>query len=218
MSQREQFDKYGSRQLTELENLRAERDAYKQQAEFSAGEIKRLQLNAGIFEDVKAARDNAERDANALRAQLSMRSSKAPTHCDLCCKPKTEQPCGATHCPGNRLSRELVIETARELFGFYGWDNERDQKMRKRIEVMRNMALSLLSMPSATLSSPPLPAKPLWGTGWVYGNNYKQRGRPAGSGKEQGEPWYVTEDGMLWSSFDVRYRPDVQSDIEESRG
>lgn len=61
--------------------------------------------------------------------------------------------------------------------------------------------------PPVTEKNPP--AKPLWGTGWLYGNNYKVRGKISESkGSEQGEPWYEAEDGMKWSSFDVRYRPD----------
>src|ERR1700723_113325 len=37
-------------------------------------------------------------------------------------------------------------------------------------------------------------------TGWVYGNNFRQRGRLMKSkGFPDREPWYETEDGKNWS-------------------
>jgi hypothetical protein len=111
---------------------------------------------------------------------LSKRRESAPssvlrTNCDLCCKPRSEQPCGATHCPGNRMPREEVIETARELFGFYGWTNERDQQMRRRVEIMRNMALALLDAPDSASGwrkcIPDMQARPE--TGYVLSKSIK---------------------------------------------
>lgn len=47
-------------------------------------------------------------------------------------------------------------------------------------------------------------------TGWVIGNNYKQRGKLTKStGAVHNEPWYITADGKLWSAFDVNFRPDT---------
>ena len=49
----------------------------------------------------------------------------------------------------------------------------------------------------------------LWGTGWIYGNNYKRRAIVIEAKGDDGEPWYRAEDGTPWSSFDVTYRPDA---------
>jgi len=46
-------------------------------------------------------------------------------------------------------------------------------------------------------------------TGWLYGGNYKERGRLlAERGTQSGEPWYEDSNGMKSSGFDVTYRPD----------
>jgi hypothetical protein len=45
--------------------------------------------------------------------------------------------------------------------------------------------------------------------GYIKGNNYYKRGYFAGEkGSDSKEPWYVTEDGTHWSSFDVDFKPD----------
>lgn len=54
-------------------------------------------------------------------------------------------------------------------------------------------------------------------TGWVYGNNYKQRGKPTNTtGAVHAEPWYITADGKLWSAFDVTFRPDAEASPKPS--
>jgi hypothetical protein len=45
--------------------------------------------------------------------------------------------------------------------------------------------------------------------GWIFGNNYRRRGRVmTGAGKD-GEPWYQADDGTQWSALDVTFRPDL---------
>lgn len=52
-----------------------------------------------------------------------------------------------------------------------------------------------------------------WGTGWICGNNYRERGVIIDSlGKADGEPWYETKDGVRWSSYDVRFKPDTPAE------
>lgn len=47
-------------------------------------------------------------------------------------------------------------------------------------------------------------------TGRIQGGNYNESGYWFGEpkGRDNGEPWYVTEDGQWWSAYDVRFKPD----------
>lgn len=48
-------------------------------------------------------------------------------------------------------------------------------------------------------------------TGWLYGGNYKERGRPlAERGTHSREPWFESSNGDHHSGFDVTFRPDCQ--------
>lgn len=59
------------------------------------------------------------------------------------------------------------------------------------------------------LADQPKPGKslPIGTTGTIHGPNYSKHGKVTGIGKE-GELWYITDDGMPWSAFDVRFSPD----------
>ncbi len=54
-------------------------------------------------------------------------------------------------------------------------------------------------------------------TGWVIGNNYKQRGKPSGSyGAVHNGPWYIDAAGKMWSAFDVTFIPDPLPSAEQA--
>ena len=58
------------------------------------------------------------------------------------------------------------------------------------------------------LKTAPSAEKPQFGTGWIIGNNFRERAIPQGQGEPDGEPWYQTADGRGWSAYDVAFRPD----------
>ncbi len=64
------------------------------------------------------------------------------------------------------------------------------------------------------------PAEEAPWTGWICGNNYRQRGYiSADKGTAEKEPWYVAEDGMHWSAYDVCFTlfADYEAALEDNR-
>jgi hypothetical protein len=50
--------------------------------------------------------------------------------------------------------------------------------------------------------------------GWVNGGNYHKRGYLTDVGRDDGEPWFHTEDGLNHSAYDVTFRPDNPKDYD----
>jgi len=91
--------------------------------------------------------------------------------------------------------------------------NPNSQEWLARLREMRNMLAGIPASGgpkgSDLPSAPQVSTVKLWGTGWLHGGNYKERGKVLQDiGKIYGEPWYEAEDGTHWSSFDIRYRAD----------
>jgi hypothetical protein len=113
-------------------------------------------------------------------------------------------------CPtcGREPARDAVLEEAAKVCEACAQELEDEQHPSTQDATIGAYLLAAAAIRALKTSPSPKPA-PLWGTGWICGRNYRQRGKPTGTtGIPDGEPWYITEDGTSWSAFDVTYRPD----------